>query len=125
MCAAHKEHFCKGYMCVWICVYVGVYVCVGVCVCMYVCMHVCVCMYVYVYVYACMRMYVCMYVCVCMYVYVGVYVCEYSRRQYKVSASYLSVPFTDCTVLYAYALLTVPFYSAGRDAILLLHAIRI
>ena len=80
-------------------------------------MYVYVCVYVYVYVCECM------YVSVCMYVYVGVYVCEYSRRQYKVSVSYLSVPFTDCTVLYA--LLTVPFYSAGRDAILLLHAIRI
>ena len=68
-------------------------------------------------------MHVCVCMCVCMYVYVGMYVCEYSRRQYKVSVSYLSVPFTDCTVLYA--LLTVPFYSAGRDAILLLHAIRI
>ena len=57
-------------------------------------MYVCVCMCMLV----CMCMYVCMYMCM----YVGVYVCEYSRHQYKVSVSYLSVPFTDCTVFMHY-----------------------
>ena len=48
----------------------------------------------------------------------------YSRRQYKVSVSYrlLTVPYFKKT---PNALVTVPFYSAGRDTILLLYAIRI
>ena len=46
----------------------------------------------------------------------------YSRRQYKVSVTYRlpTVPYFKKTPSK-----TVPFYSAGRDAILLLYAIRI
>ena len=47
----------------------------------------------------------------------------YSRRQYKVSVSYRlpTVPYLKKKTPSK----TVPFYSAGRDAILLLYAIRI
>ena len=72
----------------------------------------------------------CMYVylCICVYLYVCVCMCVhacpfmYSRRQYKVSVSCRlpTVPYLKKT-----SSKTVPFYSAGRDAILLLYAIRI
>ena len=51
-----------------------------------------------------------------------IYICTYSRRQYKVSVTYrlLTVPY-----FLKMPSKTVPFYSAGHDAILLLYAIRI
>ena len=65
--------------------------------------------------------YVCMYACMYIYVYtVGVNIkFPYRTLAYRL----LTVPYF--LKLLANALLTDPFYSAGRDAILLLYAIRI
>ena len=83
--------------------------------------YICVCWYVCV----CMCMLVCMYACmcmlVCMYVYrVGVNIkFPYRTLAYRL----LTVPYF--LKLLGNALLTVPDYFAGCDAILLLYAIRI
>ena len=117
-------HVCvRFYSCcsMCMCVFASFLVLVCACVCsllfLFMCVHVYKFVFAYIFVYVCDHLYFFVYVFIymCAHVYSPLYI--YSRCQYKISVAY-RLP----TILYFKKTpsKTVPFYSAGRDVILLL-----